>query len=57
MILKCRKKVIPIFVDVKPSDLRVLDNVRCPGKELFRFREAIEEAKKVVGLPFDSSNG
>ncbi|XP_058202822.1 probable 2' cyclic ADP-D-ribose synthase BdTIR [Rhododendron vialii] len=57
MIIECRKKVIPIFVDVKPSELRVLDNGRCPTTELFRFREAIEEAKNTVGLTFDSSNG
>ncbi|KAF7150190.1 hypothetical protein RHSIM_Rhsim02G0123000 [Rhododendron simsii] len=57
MIIECRKKVIPIFVDVKPSELRVLDNGSCPATELFRFREAIEEAKNTVGLTFDSSNG
>ncbi|CAL5412181.1 unnamed protein product [Camellia sinensis] len=57
MIMECRKKVIPIFVDVKPSELRVINNGSCPAKELIRFKEAVEEAKHTVGLTFDSSNG
>ncbi|KAE9452630.1 hypothetical protein C3L33_15468, partial [Rhododendron williamsianum] len=57
MIIECKKKVIPIFVDVKPSELRVLDNGSCPAKELVRFREAIEEVNNTVGLTFDSTNG
>ncbi|KAL7211877.1 hypothetical protein ACSBR2_014686 [Camellia fascicularis] len=57
MIMECRKKVIPIFVDVKPSELRVINNGSCPAEELVRFKEAIEEAKHTVGLTFDSSNG
>ncbi|KAE9452631.1 hypothetical protein C3L33_15467, partial [Rhododendron williamsianum] len=57
MMMECKKKVIPIFVDVKPSELRVLDCGSCPAEELFRLREAIEEAKNTVGLTFDTSNG
>ncbi|XP_058202820.1 probable 2' cyclic ADP-D-ribose synthase BdTIR [Rhododendron vialii] len=57
MIIECKKRVVPIFVDVKPSELRVLDNRSSPAKELFRFREAIEEVKNTVGLTFDSTNG
>ncbi|KAI7999624.1 Toll/interleukin-1 receptor-like protein [Camellia lanceoleosa] len=57
MIMEFRKKVIPIFVDVKPSELRVINNGSCPAEELVRFKEAVEEAKYTVGLTFDSSNG
>ncbi|KAG5561574.1 hypothetical protein RHGRI_004577 [Rhododendron griersonianum] len=57
MMMACRKKVIPIFVNMKPSELRVLDCGSCPAEELFRLREAIEEAKNTVGLTFDTSNG
>ncbi|XP_058202826.1 probable 2' cyclic ADP-D-ribose synthase BdTIR [Rhododendron vialii] len=57
MMMECRKKVLPIFVNVKPSELRVLDCGSCPTEELFRLREAIEEAKNTVGLTFDTSNG
>ncbi|KAH7858693.1 hypothetical protein Vadar_026831 [Vaccinium darrowii] len=57
MIMECNKKVIPIYVDVKLSDLRVLDNGSCRKKELLRYREAIEEAKNTLGLTFESSNG
>ena len=52
-----KKKVIPIFVDVKPSELKVVDNGSFPAKELARFNWALEEAKNTVGLAFDSSNG
>ena len=52
-----KKKVIPIFVDVKPSELRVVDNRNCTVKELVRFNWALEEAKNTVGLTFDSING
>ncbi|CAL5409798.1 unnamed protein product [Camellia sinensis] len=48
---------IPIFVDVKPSELWVINNGSCPAEELVRFKEAVEEAKHTVGLTFDSSNG
>ncbi|KAF7151178.1 hypothetical protein RHSIM_Rhsim02G0123100 [Rhododendron simsii] len=57
MMMECKKKVIPIFVNVKPSELRVSDCRSCPAEELFRLREAIEEAKNTVGLTFDTSNG
>ncbi|XP_057462393.1 probable 2' cyclic ADP-D-ribose synthase BdTIR [Actinidia eriantha] len=56
-IMEGKKKVIPIFVDVKPSELRVVDNGNCTAKELVRFHWALEEAKNTVGLTFDSSNG
>ncbi|GMP74775.1 hypothetical protein CsSME_00032091 [Camellia sinensis var. sinensis] len=57
MIMECKKKVIPIFVDVKPSELRVVDDGSRQAMELVRFRWAVEEAKHTVGLTFDSSNG
>ncbi|XP_042519212.1 TIR-only protein-like [Macadamia integrifolia] len=57
LLMESRKKVVPIFFDVKPSELAVLDDGICPGKDLQRFRWALEEAKYTVGLTFDSSNG
>ncbi|XP_022019675.1 disease resistance-like protein CSA1 [Helianthus annuus] len=56
-IMETKKKVIPIFCDVKPSELTVKDIWRSPKQELDRFRSALEEAKYTVGLTFDSSNG
>ncbi|GFS46383.1 Toll-Interleukin-Resistance (TIR) domain family protein [Actinidia rufa] len=56
-LMEGKKKVIPIFVDVKPSELRVVDNGSFPAKDLVRFNLALEEAKNTVGLTFDSSNG
>ncbi|XP_043687436.1 TIR-only protein-like [Telopea speciosissima] len=57
LLMECKKKVVPIFFNVKPSELAVLDDGICPAKELQRFRGALEEAKYTVGLTFDSSNG
>ncbi|KAK2969846.1 hypothetical protein RJ640_030155 [Escallonia rubra] len=57
LIMETKKKVIPIFCDVKPSELRVKGNGSCLAKDLRRFRWALEEAKYTVGLDFDSSRG
>ncbi|XP_043700761.1 TIR-only protein-like [Telopea speciosissima] len=57
LLMECKKKVIPIFCDVKPSELLGLDDGICQAKDLNRFKWAIEEAKYTVGLTFDSSNG
>lgn len=57
LLMECGKKVIPIFCDVKPSQLRVLNNPKWSAEELRRFKEALEEAKDTVGLTFNSSKG
>ncbi|KAJ7946941.1 TMV resistance protein N [Quillaja saponaria] len=57
LLRESKKRVIPIFYDIKPSQLRVRDNGSCPEQELPRIREALEEAKYTVGLTFDSLSG
>ncbi|KAL2484037.1 Toll-Interleukin-Resistance (TIR) domain family protein [Forsythia ovata] len=57
LMMECKKKVIPIFVDVKPSELRVKDDGICPTKDLNRFQLALEEAKYTVGLTLDTLTG
>ncbi|KAM0063333.1 putative TIR domain-containing protein [Helianthus debilis subsp. tardiflorus] len=57
LMMESRKKVIPIFCDVKPSQLRVTDHKLCSPSEIKRFNYAIEEAKNTVGLAFDTSKG
>ncbi|KAK6917510.1 Toll/interleukin-1 receptor homology (TIR) domain [Dillenia turbinata] len=58
LLMESRKRVIPIFCDVKPSELRVKNNGWfCPAKQIERFSWALEEAKYTVGLTFDSSTG
>lgn len=57
LLMESKKRVVPLFYDVKPSQLMVKDDGTCPEKELRRFRLALEEAKHTVGLTFDSSNG
>ncbi|XP_028775505.1 TMV resistance protein N-like [Neltuma alba] len=57
LLVESKKRILPIFYDVKPSQLRVEDSaiLSCSQKDLKRFNLAIEEAKSIVGLPFDSS--
>ena len=57
LLMESKKRVVPIFYDVKPSQLRVRDDGTCPGTELQRFSLALEEARNTVGLTFDSSTG
>ncbi|XP_028792026.1 TMV resistance protein N-like, partial [Neltuma alba] len=57
LLVESKKQILPIFYDVKPSQLRVENSaiLSCSQKDLKRFNLAIEEAKSIVGLPFDSS--
>ncbi|KAL0353115.1 UNVERIFIED_CONTAM: TIR-only protein [Sesamum angustifolium] len=48
---------LPVFCDVKPSELRVKDDGSCPPKDLDKFQAALEEAKNTVGLTFDTLRG
>ncbi|XP_057418007.1 probable 2' cyclic ADP-D-ribose synthase BdTIR [Lotus japonicus] len=57
LLMESKKRVIPIFYDIKPSQLMVKDNGTCNAKELQRFRSALEEAKYTVGLTFDPVKG
>lgn len=57
LLLEMNKKVIPIFWDVKPSELRVKDNGSCSAYDLQRFNWALEETKYTVGFTFDSIKG
>ncbi|KAL3522229.1 hypothetical protein ACH5RR_015063 [Cinchona calisaya] len=52
-----KKKVVPVFCNVKPSELQVVDNGICPSEDLERYSKALEEAKYTVGLTFDTSTG
>ncbi|KAK1368542.1 Toll-Interleukin-Resistance (TIR) domain family protein [Heracleum sosnowskyi] len=57
LMMESKKKCIPIFVDVKPSELHVKDNGHCSAENLKRFSWALQEAKYTVGLTFNTSNG
>ncbi|QCD76717.1 TIR domain-containing protein-like [Vigna unguiculata] len=57
LLMESNKRVVPIFYDVKPSQLSVKDNGTCPPSDLQRFAFALEDAKNTVGLTFDSLNG
>ena len=55
--MEAKKKVIPVFCDVKPFELIIKDDWKAPKHEIDRFQLALEEAKYTVGLDFNSSNG
>lgn len=59
LFVESKKKVIPIFCDVKPSELRAVNKANLPlrPEEIVRFNLALEEAKLTVGLDFDSNKG
>lgn len=60
MLVEGKKKIIPIFYDIRPSQLLLAD-VKCgpifKPEEIERFRMALQEAKYTVGLTFDSNTG
>ncbi|XVE51288.1 hypothetical protein DITRI_Ditri02bG0028000 [Diplodiscus trichospermus] len=57
LLMETKKRVIPIFCDVKPSQLMVKDYGTRSVKQLQRFSWALEEAKYTVGLTFDTLTG
>ncbi|KAI4322909.1 hypothetical protein L6164_022559 [Bauhinia variegata] len=57
LLMETRKKVIPIFCDVKPSQLRVVNDGKLSAEDIKRFKWALQEAKHTVGLTFNSSKG
>ena len=57
LMMELNKKVIPIFCDVKPSELRVAHEGSHPVTEVQRFQWALEEAKYTLGLAFDPLKG
>ncbi|KAF8031237.1 hypothetical protein BT93_D0443 [Corymbia citriodora subsp. variegata] len=57
LMMEMKKRVVPIFCDVKPSQLHVRDDLKHSANHLQRYRDALEEAKNTVGLTFYSSKG
>ncbi|KAL6856048.1 hypothetical protein ACP4OV_018850 [Aristida adscensionis] len=60
-LVEARKVIIPIFFDVKPSELIlpqavVESNAHAP-RDIERFRLALREVKYTVGLCYDSATG
>ncbi|XP_074267365.1 putative 2' cyclic ADP-D-ribose synthase BdTIR [Silene latifolia] len=57
LMMETKKEIVPIFCDVKPSELKIKNDGTCSNKELKRFQWALDEAKYTVGLTFDTSSG
>ncbi|KAL6856131.1 hypothetical protein ACP4OV_018933 [Aristida adscensionis] len=58
-LVEARKTIVPVFVDVEPSELALPPAVaedHLPG-DVERFRLALREAKCTFGLCFDSATG
>lgn len=57
-MMEMKKKIIPVFFDVMPSEIYV-DHGRmcCTPDEIERFNRALDEAKRTVGLVFNSLKG
>jgi hypothetical protein len=61
MIVESRKAIIPIFYNIKPSELilpqAIADSDVYLPRDLERFRFALREAKNTVGITYDSATG
>ncbi|KAH6763963.1 Toll-Interleukin-Resistance domain family protein [Perilla frutescens var. hirtella] len=57
LMVESGKKIVPIFCDVKPSELRVKGDGSWSDPDLEKFRSALEEAKCTVGVTFDTVKG
>lgn len=61
LLVESGKKMIPIFYDVKPSEIKVVvaeDEERDISPEkMASFARALQEVRHTVGITFDSQNG
>jgi hypothetical protein len=61
MLVEARKVIIPIFYDIKPSEIilpeAVVDSKEHLPRDIERFRFALRQAKYTVGLTYDSATG
>ncbi|GAB4831235.1 hypothetical protein Ancab_005248 [Ancistrocladus abbreviatus] len=60
LMMERKKKVIPIFCDIKPSELLQQVGDQCGSftvAEVHRFRRALEEARYTSGLQFETLTG
>uniref|UniRef100_A0A6N2L7Q3 TIR domain-containing protein n=1 Tax=Salix viminalis TaxID=40686 RepID=A0A6N2L7Q3_SALVM len=49
LIMESKKKVIPIFCDIKPSELRVLNDGKCPTEDIRRnWSEVVTSASDII---------
>lgn len=57
LMIESNKRVIPIYCNVKPDELKVNAWRSCSSEDLERFNRALNEAKDRVGMTFDTSTG
>ncbi|XP_074267363.1 putative disease resistance protein At4g19530 [Silene latifolia] len=55
IMTESKKKIVPIFCDVKPSELKIKNDGTFSNKDFKRFQRALDESKHTVGLTFDTS--
>lgn len=57
LLNESKKRVVPVFYDIKPSQIQVKGNACYPPQVLQRFMASLEETKYTVRVTFDSSYG
>ncbi|XP_052161137.1 TIR-only protein-like [Oryza glaberrima] len=61
LLVESRKKIIPVFYNIKPSDLvlpqAVVESVAHHPRDIERFKFALREVKNTVGLTYDPATG
>nr|XP_027115550.1 uncharacterized protein LOC113733374 [Coffea arabica] len=57
LMIDSNKKVIPIYCDVKPNELKIKAWRSCSTEDLERFNRALHEAKERIAITFDTSTG
>ncbi|KAI3466657.1 hypothetical protein Pfo_023320 [Paulownia fortunei] len=55
LMMETKKKVVPIFCDVKPSELRVKDDGSCPAKDLDKFLQELKAFNLYLFLNYNKA--
>ncbi|XP_020589412.1 TMV resistance protein N-like [Phalaenopsis equestris] len=58
LMIESGKKIIPIFYNIKPSELDIVEiEGNVPPEKLEGFSRALRQVRCTVGITFDSQNG
>ncbi|XP_028775515.1 TMV resistance protein N-like [Neltuma alba] len=57
LLMESKKRVIPVFYNIEPSQLQIKPSRRFTLEEHRKFSSALEEAKSIRGISFDPLNG
>lgn len=57
LMIELNKRVIPIYCDVKPNELKIKAWRSCSTEDLERYNRALHEAKERIAITFDTYTG